>query len=79
VRCAAKTAIARLRRREARGTDASDAGPTIYAQSAAGFEPIEASAAVHRVLRTDAQTWRPGLRRIAREIHARARRAPARP
>ena len=64
--CAAETALARLARREARGTDASDAGPSLYAWSAAHFEPIRG--VERRVVRTDAPHWRAALRGLAREL-----------
>jgi uncharacterized protein len=60
--CDPATARARLARRAASGTDASDAGPDYYERSVAEFEPIahRAGVPVHRIA-TDAPRWRRGL------------------
>jgi hypothetical protein len=59
VRCARELALERLARRAREGRDPSDAGPELYARSAAGFEPAEAWPAARRcVVRTDAPDWR---------------------
>ena len=60
--CHAATARARLARRAARGTDASDAGPDDYERSVGEFEAIahRAGVPVHRIA-TDAPRWRRGL------------------
>jgi aminoglycoside phosphotransferase family enzyme/predicted kinase len=60
--CDPATARARLARRAASGSDASDAGPDYYERSVAEFEPIahRAGVPVHRIA-TDAPRWRRGL------------------
>ncbi len=68
-RCSASVAQARLARREAQGSDPSDAGAGFHAQSAARFEPpAEWPAAAHRVVETDRDDWRLALRAIAAEL-----------
>jgi len=69
--CAAPVALERLAHRQAAGGDPSDAGPELYASSAASFEPIgPMPGAEHRAVRTDEPTWRSELRRAARELRA---------
>jgi hypothetical protein len=51
--------VARLRRREAQGSDPSDAGPEQYQASVAAFEPIrEPTTTTHVALDTDRGDWR---------------------
>jgi aminoglycoside phosphotransferase family enzyme/predicted kinase len=62
MRCPAELARQRLARREAAGTDASDAGPSFHAASAARFQPwSEAEPGVRRVLDTGETGWERGL------------------
>ena len=69
--CAPATALERLARRQTLGTDASDAGPALYGWSVEHFEPIRATPGIeHRVLRTDAASWRSAARRIAAQLRA---------
>ena len=68
-RCAASVAQARLARREAQGSDPSDAGPGLHARSAARFEPpAEWPAAGIRIVQTDRDDWRVALHAIAAEL-----------
>ena len=68
-RCAASVAQERLARREALGTDPSDAGPAFHARSAARFEPLaEWPAADLRVVQTDRDDWRVALHAIAADL-----------
>jgi len=60
VRCAPDVARARLARREAEGSNASDAGPAFYERSVARFEPVETSERP-LVVRTDVDDWRETL------------------
>jgi aminoglycoside phosphotransferase family enzyme/predicted kinase len=61
-RCPAELARRRLARREAAGGDASDAGPSFYAASAARFEPWSgAEEGPRRLLDTDQAGWEAGL------------------
>lgn len=61
-RCPAELARRRLARREAAGSDASDAGPSFHAASAARFEAwSEAEEGLRRVLNTDEAGWEAGL------------------
>ena len=61
----------------AQGGDPSDAGPSLYASSAANFEAIgPMPAAAHRVLCTDAPGWRAEFRRTARDLRAARARRP---
>jgi predicted kinase len=61
-RCSAEEARRRLRRREAQGGDASDAGEAFHATSAARFEPwSDAEPGRHHVLPTDGADWERGL------------------
>jgi len=56
--CAAPVARARLAARAREGRDPSDAGPELYAQSAAGFEPpLEWPAAARAEIATDSAAW----------------------
>ena len=68
-RCAASVALERLARREAAGTDASDAGPAFHARSVARFEPPQEwpAAALH-VVHTDRADWRLDLRTRAADF-----------
>jgi predicted kinase len=67
VRCSAEIAVARLARRERMGTDPSDAGPALYAQSVARFEPVTGEGNLH-VIHTDVADWRDVTHELAREI-----------
>jgi predicted kinase len=60
VRCAPEIARARLARREAEGSGASDAGPAFYERSVARFEPF-AESECHHVVHTDVDSWRDAL------------------
>ena len=61
-RCSADEARRRLRRRQAQGSDASDAGEAFHATSAARFEPwSDAESGCHHVLATDSVDWERGL------------------
>ena len=65
-RCAPEVAMERLKRREARGTNASDAGPSFYATSVESFEAAEEwPAAARRVVETDLSDWREAAREAA--------------
>jgi uncharacterized protein len=62
VDCAEATALARVREREHRGADPSDAGPEFVARSRSRFEPPdEWPEAARAVLPTDAPDWRAAL------------------
>jgi len=81
-RCDAETAIERLALRQASGRDPSDAGPALHARSGREFEPIRPVRGVeHRVLHTDAVSWRSDLRHVsaALRVAARGSRPRARP
>jgi len=67
VRCAAEIARERLARREAEGSDASDAGPSFYERSVAHFEPLAVSEP-HQVVHTDADGWRSSLDDVVRDL-----------
>jgi aminoglycoside phosphotransferase family enzyme/predicted kinase len=74
VRCSPEVARERLARRARAGTDASDAGPELYDESASSFEalvdwPEDRTAAIH----TDRDGWRDSLRAFATWIRARGR------
>jgi predicted kinase len=57
---------ARLAARAREGRDPSDAGPELYASSAAGFEPPhELPAASHARVPTDDPGWRDAVERLA--------------
>ena len=67
--CAPEVALARLAARARRGSDPSDAGPELYAASAAGFEPpSEWPAGARAVIATDAEGWRDGVAALARRL-----------
>ena len=56
--CAPSVALARLAARAREGRDPSDAGPELYAQSEARFEPpLEWPAAARARITTDSPTW----------------------
>jgi hypothetical protein len=56
--CAPPVALARLAARARAGRDPSDAGPELYAQSAARFEPpLEWPTAARARIATDSETW----------------------
>jgi aminoglycoside phosphotransferase family enzyme/predicted kinase len=78
--CARETALARLARRAARNSSASDAGPTLYDWSASRFEPVRPAPGLrrHRVA-TDAEGWRRRLRAIGRELRRAPRPTPEAP
>ncbi len=79
-RCADLVAHARLARRAAADTDASDAGPDLLAQSGAWFEPVlEWPSDAHVVAASDAPGWRTRLARepVLRALRARVRRGVA--
>jgi len=60
--CEPSVARARLAARARTGTDPSDAGPELYAASAAGFEPPhEWPAGARAVIATDRESWRADL------------------
>jgi aminoglycoside phosphotransferase family enzyme/predicted kinase len=64
VRCDEPTALARLERRRRRGDDPSDAGPDLYHESVAGFEPVVGwPREAHLVVDTGASGWRTRLGR----------------
>ena len=76
VDCEEATALDRLTKRQAAGGSASDAGPELYATSAAGFEPPDEWPRGTRVqLRTDAPSWRIDLCRKLRSWRGRNLRA----
>jgi predicted kinase len=76
VDCEEATALDRLTKRLAAGGSASDAGPELYATSAAGFEPPDEWPRGTRVqLRTDAPSWRIDLCRKLRSWTGRSLRA----
>jgi uncharacterized protein len=63
--CAPDVARARLARRAAAGSDASDAGPALHAPSLAGFEPLtEWPAAERWAIATDTDIWHAQVERI---------------
>jgi len=65
-RCGKDETLARLVRRSREGTDPSDAGPELYAQSAASFEPVRQ--ARHAAIHTDAPDWRRSAPQRIREL-----------
>jgi hypothetical protein len=67
VRCSAQVAVARLARRERMGTDPSDAGPALHAQSVARFEPVTGEERLH-VIHTDIADWRSSIPQLASEL-----------
>ena len=67
VRCSAQVAVARLARRERMGTDPSDAGPALYADSGARFEPVTGEGNL-QVIHTDVADWRDAIHELARVI-----------
>jgi len=67
--CSEAIARARLEARARAGQDPSDAGPELYASSAAGWEPpAEWPAESRAVVRTDAEGWRDSLADAARRF-----------
>jgi aminoglycoside phosphotransferase family enzyme/predicted kinase len=71
VRCERQTALERLARRQAAGTDASEAGPELYDDFAAAFEEIGTDqwpADDRWIVHTDRDGWQDGL-----VAHARVR------
>lgn len=76
-RCDRETALARLARRSAAGTDPSDAGPELLAWSEAHYEPPRPPAGVSSfAVETSRRDWRARVRAIARGL---GRSAPAHP
>ena len=68
-RCEPGVAFERLARRAAAGTDPSDAGPSRYAASVAGFEATEEwPRDEHFVVHTDREGWRDELRETAARL-----------
>jgi len=67
VRCAPEIARARLARRAAEGSGASDAEPPFYERSVARFEPIGATEE-HDVVHTDVDGWRDSLDEIVGDL-----------
>jgi aminoglycoside phosphotransferase family enzyme/predicted kinase len=68
-RCQRDTALLRLARRAAAGSDASDAGPEQLAGSESRYEPPRAQAGVELyTVATDEPGWRERVRRLARTI-----------
>jgi predicted kinase len=67
-RCGKDETLARLTRRAREGTDPSDAGPELYAQSAASFEPVHQTR--HAAIQTDAADWRSSAPQRIRELLA---------
>ncbi|MFQ5698477.1 MAG: AAA family ATPase [Myxococcota bacterium] len=73
VRCERAIVLARLARRAATGGDPSDAGPELYRQSAAAFEPVEEwPPENHEVLRTETRSWRSRIAALGLGARARA-------
>jgi aminoglycoside phosphotransferase family enzyme/predicted kinase len=66
-RCSAAVAVARLAHREEMGTDASDAGPALYARSVARFEPVSDGERLHEI-HTDIADWRDSIRQLGGEL-----------
>jgi predicted kinase len=67
--CEESIARARLESRAREGRDPSDAGPELYASSAAGFEPpVEWPAEARAVVRTDTERWREAVADVARRF-----------
>ncbi len=63
--------MGRLRARAARGDDASDAGPELYATAAAAFEAPSEWPSVHRfAISTDTEAWQTELNRIGDRLAA---------
>ena len=63
-RCPAEVARERLERRAAAGSDASDAGPELYARSVAAFEAVLPEEGIPvDVLDTAEPAWRDALAR----------------
>ncbi len=74
-RCAERTVLDRLARRQAKGHDPSDAGPALYRQKAADYEPVrELPPDAHEVVRTDSAGWRSRTRALARRLRPEAGR-----
>jgi predicted kinase len=73
-RCDEAEVLARLARRRDAGRDPSDAGPELYAASAARFEPlVEWPAGLRLEVRTDRDGWRERLRDWASRVPGAAR------
>jgi aminoglycoside phosphotransferase family enzyme/predicted kinase len=69
LRCAADVTLQRLARREAAGSDASDAGPGHHAASVGSFEPTdEWPEASHVVVYSDVEAWSEELRERAADL-----------
>jgi aminoglycoside phosphotransferase family enzyme/predicted kinase len=70
-RCAAEIALDRLARRQAIGSDPSDAGPDFYETSVARFEPARGEMHLD-VVRTDRDGWQESLGVIAAAVRNRS-------
>ena len=69
VRCAPEIARARLTRRAAEASSASDAGPEFYHRSVARFEPVTESERP-LVVHTDIDGWREALAADIRDLRS---------
>ncbi len=67
MRYSTQVAVARLARRERMGTDPSDVGPALHAQSVARFEPVTDEERLH-VIHTDIADWRSSIPQLASEL-----------
>ncbi len=70
-RCPAEVALDRLARRQATGSDPSDAGPDFYATSVARFEPAKGEMHLD-VIRTDRDNWQESLGEITADVRTRS-------